>query len=177
MTERTNTTGTNANNTTSTNGIREDGCIVLRINVFKTKFAADAADTIDKMVAEKAEAVESGKELSEADKVTEITAIKPEITPFDDAVYFLKNNVSGEDFIELVSYAKAHHNKFLNCVKELTGAVNADDAYCSALIELARPLGEQVERRAFNLLNEAIENKDSIDKFVEFFEALKVING
>lgn len=175
MTERTNTTGTNATNNTTTNSIRE-GCIVLKIDIFRTKFADAAAEAIDKMVAEKADAVESGKELSEADKVSEITAIKPKTTPFDDAVYFLKN-VNGLDFVELVRYAKAHSNKFISCVKELTGAVNADDAYCSALIELARPLGEQVERRAFNLLSAATEDDDSIDNFIEFFEALKVING
>lgn len=177
MTENKTTGNTTSatNNTTSTNGIREDGCIVLRINVFRTKFADTAAESIDKMVAEKATAVETGEETSLADAACELTSIKPENTPFDDAVAFMKS-ISGEDFIELVSYAKAHHNKFLNCVKELRGGVNADDVYCSALIELARPLGEQVERRVFNLLSEAVD-EGSIDKFVEFFEALKVING
>ena len=176
MTENTKTTGTNANNTTATNGSRDAyGCIVLKIDIFKTKFADAAAESIDKMVAEKAAVVETGEETSLADAACELTSIKPENTPFDDAVAFMKS-ISGEDFIELVSYAKAHHNKFLNCVKELRGGVNADDVYCSALIELARPLGEQVERRVFNLLSEAVD-EGSIDKFVEFFEALKVING
>lgn len=176
MTERTNTTGANATNNTTTNSIRE-GCIVLKIDIFRTKFADAAAEAIDKMVAEKAEAVETGKEASLADQVTEITEKKPYFTDgFSDAVYFMKS-ISGEDFVELVRYAKSHNNKFFNCIKELRGGVNADDVYCSALIELARPLGEQVERIAFNLLSAATEDNESIDNFIEFFEALKVING
>jgi hypothetical protein len=180
MTERTNTTGTNATNNTSANlDCRDErGCIVLKIDIFKTKFAADAADTIDKMVAEKADAVES---VSIDDNATEIAEKKPDFTDgFDDAVHFLKN-VSAEDFIELVRYAKTHSNKFIGCVKELRGALNADDAYCSALIDLSRPLGEQVENRAFSLLDRAVEDEESLEgsleDFVEFFEALKVINS
>jgi hypothetical protein len=160
------------NETTGTNTNNSQDCIVLKIDVFKTKFAADAAEhPIDKMVSEKAAAVEAS-----SDDV--ITVKQPEITDFGVAVEFLKS-VPGTEFVVLVQYAKKHNNKFLSCIKELRGCINADDAYCSALIELARPLGEQVENRAMSLLNAAVENPYPYytNEVEKFFEALKVINS
>lgn len=86
---------------------------------------------------------------------------------FDSALDAL-TRCSGDDFLKLVRYAKSHGNTWHSDV------VNADDAYCSALIKLARPLGESVEKKAFELFNEAIE-KDEYD-FIEFWKALQTIN-
>ncbi len=90
---------------------------------------------------------------------------------FDTAVDFLAN-CSGEDFIELVNYAKAHGNKFFHCVKEVADVINADDAYCSAIIKLARHLGKDVENKAFKLF--AREDKEA---FIDFWNALQTINN
>ena len=92
---------------------------------------------------------------------------------FDSAVDFLCR-CSGEDFLELVKYAKKHNNTFWHCVSEVADVINADDAYCSAIIKLSRSLGESVEKKAFELFNEAIE-KDEYD-FIEFWKALQTIN-
>jgi hypothetical protein len=92
---------------------------------------------------------------------------------FDSAVDFLCR-CSGEDFLELVKYAKKHNNTFWHCVSEVADVINADDAYCSAIIKLSRSLGESVENKAFELFNEAIE-KDEYD-FIEFWKALQTIN-
>ncbi len=96
---------------------------------------------------------------------------KVDNSEFDSAVEFLCR-CDGKDFLELVRYALVHHNKFFRCVSELAGIVNADDAYCSALIKLSRHLG--VEKAAFKLFDEAI-NKDEYD-FLEFWKALQTIN-
>ena len=101
------------------------------------------------------------------------SAYKVDNTDFDKAVDFLCR-CSGEDFLELVKYAEKHDNTFWHCVSEVADVVNADDAYCSAIIKLSRPLGESVEKKAFELFNEAIE-KDEYD-FVQFWTALQTIN-
>lgn len=104
---------------------------------------------------------------------TNPTSYKVDNTDFDKAVDFL-TRCSGEDFLELVKYAKKHNNTFWHCVSEVADVVNADDAYCSAIIKLARPLGESVEKAAFKLFDEAIE-KDEYD-FIKLWESLQNIN-
>ena len=88
---------------------------------------------------------------------------------FDKAVDFL-THCKGEDFAELVTWAKAHNNKFWHCVPEVANVINADDAYCSAIIKLARHLGKDVENKAFKLF--AREDK----AFIDFWNALQTIN-
>lgn len=100
------------------------------------------------------------------------SAYKFDNSYFDKAVDFL-TKCSGEDFVELVRYARAHGNTFFRCVKELADVVNADDCYCTAIIKMTRHLGDAVERKAFTLLSEA--EKDEYD-FVKFWEALQTIN-
>lgn len=100
------------------------------------------------------------------------SAYKFDNSYFDKAVDFL-TRCSGEDFVELVRYARAHGNTFFRCVKELADVVNADDCYCTAIIKMTRHLGDAVERKAFTLLSEA--EKDEYD-FVKFWEALQTIN-
>ena len=107
-------------------------------------------------------------------KKTTDNANDPYKHSFDKAVDFLAH-CKGEDFLELVRYARAHGNTFFNCVKEVADCVNADDAYCSALILLARPLGDAAERRAFELFDAATKENAEED-FIDFWRALQVIN-
>jgi len=100
------------------------------------------------------------------------TAYKVDNSDFDTVNFLCR--CSGEDFLGLVRYAKSHGNTFFRCVSELANTVNADYAYRSAIIKLARPLGDAVEKKAFELFYEAIE-KDEYD-FVQFWEALQTIN-
>ena len=100
-------------------------------------------------------------------------AYKVDNSDFNKAVNFL-TRCSAEDFLELVKYAKKHNNTFWHCVSEVRDVVNADDAYCSAIIKLTRHLGESVEKKAFELFNEAVE-KDEYD-FIQFWTALQTIN-
>ena len=113
-----------------------------------------------------------GEHNNDASNNTNPPTYKVDNSELDSAVDFLCR-CSGNDFIELVRYAKAHGNKFFHCVKEVSNIANADDVYCTALIKLSRPLSEEVERTAFNLLAEA--EKDEYD-FVKFWEALQTIN-
>lgn len=94
---------------------------------------------------------------------------------FNAAVNFLAH-CKGEDFLELVKYAKKHSNTFFHCVKEVANVVNADDAYCSALIQLARPLGAEVEHRAFQLFEVAEESELCEENFLDFWKALQTIS-
>lgn len=94
---------------------------------------------------------------------------------FDKAVNFLAN-CSAEDFIELVKYAQKHGNTFCHCVSEVRDCVNADDAYCAALVQLTRPFGEKLENKAFKLFDN-IDTLEGEEAFAEFWDALKVINS
>lgn len=94
---------------------------------------------------------------------------------FDKAVDFLAH-CKGEDFLELVRYAKNHNNTFWHCVSEVADVVNADDAYCSALIKLARPLGEAVERKAFELFSVVDESDLCEENFLDMWNALQIIS-
>lgn len=102
-------------------------------------------------------------------------AYKVDNSDFNKAVDFLAH-CSGEDFLELVRYARAHGNRFFNCVKEVAECVNADDTYCSALIKLARPLGADVEKKAFKLFEAATADDENAEDFIDFWKALQVIN-
>lgn len=99
-------------------------------------------------------------------------AYKVDNNSFDKAVDFLAH-CKGEDFLELVRYTKAHGNTFFRCVSEVADCVNADDAYCSALIQLARPLGADVEKKAFELFDKADEDAED---FLDIWKAMQVIS-
>ena len=95
---------------------------------------------------------------------------------FDNNPVDFLTRCSGEDFVELVKYAKTHGNKFFHCVKELSNVINANDAYCNAIISLTRHFGKELENRAFEKFDLFL--KDGHDEeFIEFFNALKVINS
>ncbi len=95
---------------------------------------------------------------------------------FDKAVDLLAH-CKGEDFLKLTRYAKAHNNTFFHCVKEFADCVNADDAYCSAIIQLTRPLGEVVERKTFELFENAINKSGLYEKnFLDMWKALQTIS-
>ena len=86
-------------------------------------------------------------------------------------------NGSGKDIVTVARYAKSRGNRFPRLIKELAGAKNADDVYCSAVIKLARPLGESVENTSFCLFNEAVKgNKKAEENFIEMWDSLKKIN-
>ena len=93
---------------------------------------------------------------------------------FNTAVDYLAH-CKGEDFIELVRYARAHGNKFFNCVKELVNIANANVAYDSAIVKLARPLGNVVERKAFELFELALEDKN-VEDFLDMWKSLQTIS-
>lgn len=99
------------------------------------------------------------------------TAYKLDNSKFDSAVDFLAH-CKGEYFLELVRYARVNGNRFFN-VKEVADIINADDAYCSAIIKLSRHLGDNIERKAFELFDDADENAED---FLDFWKALQVIN-
>ena len=68
---------------------------------------------------------------------------------FNNAVEYLKN-LSGEEFTNLVIYSEVNFNKFPD-IEQLRGAVNADDAWCSAIINKARKINKEVEHAVFNV--------------------------
>jgi hypothetical protein len=102
------------------------------------------------------------------------SAYKVDNSYFSKAVDFLAH-CSGEDFLELVAYAKKHNNTFFRCVSEVADVINADDAYCSTIIQLTRHFGEPLENKAFNLFTN-IDNPSGKEKFLEFWKALQIIN-
>lgn len=102
------------------------------------------------------------------------TAYKVDNNYFDSAVNYL-TRCSGEDFLELVAYAKKHGNTFFHCIREVADVINADDAYRSAIIQLTRHFGEPLENKAFNLFAN-IDNPTGEEIFLEFWKALQVIN-
>lgn len=78
-------------------------------------------------------------------------------TAFDTAVNELAELPAGE-FMELVDYAKRHGNKFPEYSK-FDKVVNADDAYCSALIKLTRSWSKEVENKAFEVFGACSREK------------------
>ena len=94
---------------------------------------------------------------------------------FEKAVEFLAD-LSADEFIELVHFSKDHANTFPKFCKELKNIVNADDAYCSALIALARPRG--VEEKAFALLDSCMNCREfpaAFEQFNKLWESLKTL--
>jgi len=95
---------------------------------------------------------------------------------FENAVEFICSG-TGRDIINVARYAKSHSNKFPSLIRELSGVVNADDCYCSAIIKLARPFGEQVENTIFCLFKEAVDgNKKSEECFLDMWVSLQKMN-
>lgn len=102
--------------------------------------------------------------------------VKTSVNSFDEAVDFLTAG-DPESFLNVARYAKTHHNKFPKMIRELSGVVNADDAYCSAIIKLARPLGKEVENTFFCLFKEAVDgNKKAEENFIEMWDSLHKLN-
>ena len=75
---------------------------------------------------------------------TEKTTDEYKEAAFDKAVNYLIG-LDGEQFYELVEYARDHDNFFPSFVNELREVVNADDVYASAVIRMTRHLGETYE--------------------------------
>lgn len=78
-------------------------------------------------------------------------------TAFDTAVNELIK-LQANEFMELVGYAKRHGNQFPSYSK-FSNIVNADDAYCSALIKLTRSWSKEIEDRAFEVFNDCSSDK------------------
>ena len=98
---------------------------------------------------------------------------------FEKAVKFL-TELNADEFVELVLFAKEHGNRFPKFSAELRNVVNADDAYCSALIGLSRPCGEEVENAAFKLLADCIDAEPYapvFDTFKKMWKSLKTLRA
>ena len=94
---------------------------------------------------------------------------------FEKAVEFMVD-LSADEFVELVLFSKDHANTFPKFCKELRNVVNADDAYCSALISLARPF--HVEEKAFALLDSCMNCREfpaAFEQFNKLWESLKTL--
>ena len=81
---------------------------------------------------------------------TEETA--DEYVNYFDKVVRVLAEMPSEPFMELVKYAMLHGNRFPE-YSNYKDIVNADDAYCSALIKLTRLWSEDVEKKAFEVFN------------------------
>lgn len=129
-------------------------------------------------------------EIAESEKVTDNTeevqnnenigfdpaAYKVDNSSFDKVVEYL-THLKGEDFLKFVYYAKTHDNNFPRYIDVFANIINADDAYCSAIIKLTRHLDEAVEKRAFELFDAAADGKIyEANDFFNFWKALQVIN-
>lgn len=103
-----------------------------------------------------------------------------ETSYFNSAVDFL-SGLSADEFLELVIFANEHGNRFPKfSAAEIRECVNADDAYCSALIGLSRPCGERVENAAFKLLADCIDAEPYapvFDTFKRMWDSLKCIRA
>lgn len=98
---------------------------------------------------------------------------------FEKAVEFL-TKLNADEFMELVLFAKEHGNRFPKFSAELRNIVNADDAYCSALIALSRPCGEEIENAAFKLLADCIDAEPYapvFDTFKRLWKSLKTLKA
>jgi len=103
-------------------------------------------------------------------------AYKVDNSSFDEVVEYL-THLKGEDFLKFVYYAKTHDNNFPRYIDVFANIINADDAYCTAIIKLTRHLGEAVEKRAFELFDAAADDKIyEANVFFNFWKALQVIN-
>ena len=78
-------------------------------------------------------------------------------TAFDTAVDELIK-LPASEFMELVTYAKRHGNKF-PAYSKFDKVANADDAYCSALISLTRSWSKEVENKAFEIFGTCASEK------------------
>ena len=96
---------------------------------------------------------------------------------FEGAVDLLAY-MRGEQFLELVRYARGHGNSFRGCGRheeQLAAVVNADDCYCTAIIKLTRHFGDAVERKAFMLFEQAENGYEQ--EFLDFWSSLQIINS
>lgn len=87
-------------------------------------------------------------------------------TAFDTAVDELIK-LQANEFMELVTYAKRHGNQFPSYSK-FSHIVNADDAYCTAIINMTRLWSKEVEDKAFEVFNGC-----SSDKVIRMLTVLK----
>lgn len=95
---------------------------------------------------------------------------------FDAAVNFIAEG-DGKSIINAAKYAMKHSNRFPSTIRQLSNVVNADDAYCSAIIKLARPLGKEVENAFFCFFKEAINGNEKAEEcFLDMWETIKKIN-
>lgn len=104
-------------------------------------------------------ATETAAETNTATGATAETEAKyvVDTTEFDSVVSQLIK-LPAEQFMELVDYAKRHGNRFPKYSK-FDGVVNADDAYCSALIDLTRSWSKEVENKAFEVFGACCREK------------------
>lgn len=127
-------------------------------NEDELKFAVGPDCEVDcELVANFKEAVKTTT--ATADETTAETEAKYVVdnTEFDSVVSQLIK-LPAEQFMELVGYAKRHGNLFPKYSK-FEQVVNADDAYCSALIELTRSWGKEVENKAFEVFGNYASEK------------------
>lgn len=90
-------------------------------------------------------------------------------TEFCKGVAYLMD-IDPKNFMKLVIESRFNHNRFHVTEEEndiLNHCVNADDMYCSSLINLSRPISEEIEKAAFmvimNLDNDMIECLNNIE--------------
>lgn len=67
---------------------------------------------------------------------------------FDKAVEYMENQVP-EKFVYLVLYSRLNNNRFPEDIEELAGAINADDCWCTAIINKAHKINSTVEQSIF----------------------------
>ena len=108
-------------------------------------------------------AIVKAAEIAETNTATETAAetattkYAVDNTAFDTTVDELIK-LPASEFMELVGYAKRHGNKF-PAYSKFDKVVNADDAYCSALIKLTRSWSKEVENKAFEIFGTCASEK------------------
>lgn len=70
---------------------------------------------------------------------------------FEKALKFCEV-IPAEDFILEIDYAKACHNSFSPKFKELAHVVNADDCYCTVIIDATRHISDELTNKAIGYL-------------------------
>lgn len=115
---------------------------------------------------------ENAGSVTAADAGIDCTTEEDHQSYFYAAVEFL-NQRTAEEFFELVSYARVHGNKFPSYVAELRDVINADDCYCTAVVDLLKPFGEEYEDKMVHII---LNDNVPVRKRIAALKAAKAVH-
>lgn len=155
--------------------VNDDGTIMIYGRTIKYKVVDECS--ANELINAKGEIIEAPTPVAFDEKLKKINDELKTSKPYNDfesAVQFL-TELNADEFLELVKAVENNgNNKFPKFVSKLRNVVNADDAYCSALISLSRPKGNDIEAFAFTLMNKCLANVDgAFEQFAWLWKKLK----